>query len=410
MAACASSRRVALWMTVSLLCVYTLAVGVDGYETVTALLFDTLSVDGFVAGLVYAKYLVGRDETSIMFAHDGTKDSSRAVKSMVEDKIKEHYLKVVYLGTSPLFKEDGYTEYGMIEDKLMKTFNTKPGLKSVEVFDNRVRSEITRSEWFRERKNFESHLGKDKSVSQQIVEMVEKKNVVADDYKWLVQFAGFIEMDGFEEGKRMGRLLSDRYRTLLNADSETLTILPYFLVPWFDVMFTKLRRRLVQNPVVEYFDGSNPRIEEAGGLVRGFYDCGKEDWTESKFREYCSNFEEVKTFGKTKLKAFKVKIPALCEGDAKGLYVEIPESVPANLYMSSMLSPCRDVVVGKRQKATGVGSVFSVWARLRGVATTGSHLRGCGGVYVEGVYGFPEFEMDADAEAEFEKFLAENKD
>eukprot|EP00922_Rhytidocystis_sp_ex-Travisia-forbesii_P044054 GHVS01065678.1.p1 GENE.GHVS01065678.1~~GHVS01065678.1.p1 ORF type:complete len:421 (-),score=46.72 GHVS01065678.1:94-1356(-) len=420
MAACASSRRVALWMTVSLLCVYTLAVGVDGYETVTALLFDTLSVDGFVAGLVYAKYLVGRDETSIMFAHDGTKDSSRAVKSMVEDKIKEHYLKVVYLGTSPLFKEDGYTEYGMIEDKLMKTFNTKPGLKSVEVFDNRVRSEITRSEWFRERKNFESHVGTDKSVSQQIVEMVEKNNeqIVAEYYKWLVQFAGFIEMDGSEEGKRMERQFSDRYRVVLKVDSKTSTILPYFLAPWFDGMFTKLRNDFVQHAVEGQWIVPSRRIEDAEAAVREFYDDEKKGLTAStasKFEEYCANFDEVKKLWEKNFKRFKFDRSWMFTPElvAKGLYVEIPGSVPTNLYMGSMMSAFFNVVIGKRQKTTGDGSVLSVWTGKDGQMEMemNTKLAKCGGVLLEGRRcGFPEYEMDADAEAKFEKFLAENKD
>eukprot|EP00922_Rhytidocystis_sp_ex-Travisia-forbesii_P044060 GHVS01065685.1.p1 GENE.GHVS01065685.1~~GHVS01065685.1.p1 ORF type:complete len:420 (-),score=55.23 GHVS01065685.1:152-1411(-) len=419
MAACASSRRVALWMTVSLLCVvYTLATkDGDGYKTVTALLFDPLSLDGFVAGLLYAKYWVGRDETSIMLAHDGTKNSSSAVQAMVEDKIKEHYLKMVYLGTSPVFQEGGYTEYGMLNAKLPKEFDAAPGLKTVKVFDNRSWSDITYGGWEEVKGNFETHLRQTKSVSQQIVEMVEKNGgEVAEYYKWLVEFAGFIEMDGYDEGERIGKLLSVRYKTLI-TDSKTSTILPYFLAPWFDGMFTKLRNDFVQHAVDGQWSVPSRRIEDAEAAVREFYVGEKEGLTASKFEVYCADFDKEKKEGEKKLKPFKVQESGFTDivRFVNGLYVEIPASVPTNLFMKKMrLLHSSDVVIGKRQKE--LGSVFTVWNGKEvftscAMSTMMSVVRDCGGVQAEGRrFAYQELEMDADAEGKFEKFLAENKD
>eukprot|EP00922_Rhytidocystis_sp_ex-Travisia-forbesii_P044058 GHVS01065683.1.p1 GENE.GHVS01065683.1~~GHVS01065683.1.p1 ORF type:complete len:496 (-),score=67.08 GHVS01065683.1:350-1837(-) len=273
MAAWASSRRVALWMTVSLLCVvYTLAAEDGGGGSnkhqkqktpLLVLVFQRvhgkISVDGFVAALLYMKYINSKSKHQVkLIPHEGTEESARAIKLFLEGERKDgRDVTMVYLGVSPDVENeldhwtDGWTEYKMLEDNMLIGAQGGGGLTRVKVFDNHNEGFCKDGEDIKKKKELGFELNLDfSSTSRKIVGMIKgqkENNTISDEYGRLVEFAEFIEMERTKEGENAGKVLCERYSNVVNVENERYSVmfrnrvedddLAYFVALMFDQYF-----------------------------------------------------------------------------------------------------------------------------------------------------------------------------
>eukprot|EP00922_Rhytidocystis_sp_ex-Travisia-forbesii_P044056 GHVS01065680.1.p1 GENE.GHVS01065680.1~~GHVS01065680.1.p1 ORF type:complete len:374 (-),score=44.35 GHVS01065680.1:188-1309(-) len=146
---------------------------------------------------------------------------------------------MVYLGISPELE----SEYRMLVEKLKEGKKKKGGLKKVEIFDNRTWSANEQRKLAFD--DFVHYGGGDHSVSHQIRERIGSSGEIGKEYEWLMEFAGFIEMDGYKEGNDKAKVLSERYKSLVEEYTQRLVgskysfydEVPYLITPCFESAF-----------------------------------------------------------------------------------------------------------------------------------------------------------------------------
>eukprot|EP00922_Rhytidocystis_sp_ex-Travisia-forbesii_P044059 GHVS01065684.1.p1 GENE.GHVS01065684.1~~GHVS01065684.1.p1 ORF type:complete len:482 (-),score=66.59 GHVS01065684.1:63-1508(-) len=324
MAAWASSRRVALWMTVSLLCVvYTLAAEDGGGGSnkhqkqktpLLVLVFQRvhgkISVDGFVAALLYMKYINSKSKHQVkLIPHEGTAESVREIETLLEvEKTHGRDVTVVYLGVSPdgwykdVDEKQNGRQNGLTEDKMLeKQLKAEGGggLRRVKVFDNHATQFCKEEDKVRK-----AELGFDckldfSSTSQKVVEMIkEQGEAISDEYGRLVEFAEFIEMEGSEEDEAARTALYDRYLNVVeNVEREDLTD---FVATRFDDSFQLEFSRLLA-VTKEEFSGERPGFI---ARVRRWY----RDWSYKMFWvPYIRDVGEIENFVKKFYKSINIK-------------------------------------------------------------------------------------------------------
>eukprot|EP00922_Rhytidocystis_sp_ex-Travisia-forbesii_P023875 GHVS01035049.1.p1 GENE.GHVS01035049.1~~GHVS01035049.1.p1 ORF type:complete len:436 (+),score=59.01 GHVS01035049.1:84-1391(+) len=247
MEGCASSRRVALWvsamlLTVSLFCVSTWAdkppLVILAVEKVDKL-GGKLSVDGSVAALLYMRFIDRHSEVTLLQHGRSAADADFIQTVLEEEKKRERNVKLVYLGLSPEEKgKGGVAECEMLLKQLQG--GGKGGLESVEVFDNHLGGD-------QGNQNIKWHLERECS-SQKIAKMIvenEELNGELNVYMPLVDFAAFIELGGSEEGKNAKKKLVARYFSLGVDYGLEENDVAYFVATNFYVVFEDKFKKVV---------------------------------------------------------------------------------------------------------------------------------------------------------------------
>eukprot|EP00922_Rhytidocystis_sp_ex-Travisia-forbesii_P023873 GHVS01035044.1.p1 GENE.GHVS01035044.1~~GHVS01035044.1.p1 ORF type:complete len:434 (+),score=61.58 GHVS01035044.1:84-1385(+) len=427
MEGCASSRRVALWvsamlLTVSLFCVSTWADKAPVLLVVFKGVAGNLSVDGAVASLLYMQFMTV-DEHVRLIPHDGSASTADYIKTLLEEeKEKERNVKVVYLGLSPDERgKGGVAECEMLLEQLKAKGGGEGGLESVEVFDNHLGGD-------QGNQNIEWHLERECS-SQKIAKMVAVGNEEKmNSYMPLVDLAAFIELGGSEEGKNAEKMLVARYSSLGEEYGLTGTDLTYFVATNFDVLFQdKFQKLLSQLP--KMFVREMPWWGRWWYTFTGWASM----WHKADLYAFAEEFYEsdIKNiFSEERVTAFYKEFPRegllsesvatkfslAGEANIVVLYWETLENgMSANVRMHKLMEEAEaDVFVAKTSSAETSGSaVYSV--RHREAAENASkqmvtQMEGMGGVKICDHPAFTQIKMvELDAEKAFQKFIKDHE-
>eukprot|EP00922_Rhytidocystis_sp_ex-Travisia-forbesii_P023874 GHVS01035046.1.p1 GENE.GHVS01035046.1~~GHVS01035046.1.p1 ORF type:complete len:447 (+),score=56.61 GHVS01035046.1:84-1424(+) len=434
MEGCASSRRVALWvsamlLTVSLFCVSTWADKAPVLLVVFKGVAGNLSVDGAVASLLYMQFMTV-DEHVRLIPHDGSASTADYIKTLLEEeKEKERNVKVVYLGLSPDERgKGGVAECEMLLKQLQG--GGKGGLESVEVFDNHLGGDLQSNQ------NIKWHLERECS-SQKIAKMIDVENEEEMNYYIpLVEFAAFIEMGGSEEGKNAKNKLVARYSSLGEEYGLTGTDLTYFVATNFDVVFqdkfhkavSELPQRLLREMpwwsrwFYSIFYCCFPSNswwfciavgcrEQLNAFVRVFY------------KSYIKNMPRI--FSEERVTAFYKEFPReglLPEGVATKfslageanivvLYWETLENgMSANVRMHKLMEEAEADVFVSRTSVSAVYSVRHREAAENASKQMGTQMEAMGGVNICDHPAFTQIKMvELDAEKAFQKFIKDHE-